>query len=185
MTMTTHNFRLVLEGVDLTDDAVLDALFNAGCEDATFGAVAGVPYAEFDRAAEDFVRAVFSAIAAVEAAPGIRVIRVEPDELVGVSEIAERVDRSRESVRLLSEGKRGRGDFPAPALLLHGRQPLWHWADVAKWFNAAGQLDVEALDRAEFLAAVNGALEVRRHMPQVPADAARAVSARLLDLPHG
>lgn len=58
--------------------------------------------------------------------------RVEPDDLVTMSEIAERRGRSRESVRVLVAGRRGRGDFPAPVSHLRSRSRLWRWPEVAE-----------------------------------------------------
>lgn len=60
--MTEWTFRLTLAGLDLTDEQ-LNALFEAGCDDATFslerdGSVLGL----FDREAETQEDAVLSAI---------------------------------------------------------------------------------------------------------------------------
>jgi hypothetical protein len=75
--VTLFNFTITVEGADiLTDDAV-DALYKAGCDDATFGVSDGVQTGEFDREAVDFAEAVASAIKAVEAAvPGALVVDV-------------------------------------------------------------------------------------------------------------
>ncbi|MDP9476551.1 MAG: hypothetical protein M3R38_12860 [Actinomycetota bacterium] len=66
--MFEYSFTLVIEG-DV--EPHLDELFEAGCEDATFGSVDGVHYADFDREAETLSRAVSSAIADVESVPGL------------------------------------------------------------------------------------------------------------------
>jgi hypothetical protein len=42
-------FRLDLVGLDIDDDAGLDALYEAGCDDATFATDAGGVYAVFHR----------------------------------------------------------------------------------------------------------------------------------------
>jgi predicted DNA-binding transcriptional regulator AlpA len=89
---------------------------------------------------------------------GVRVRRVEPDDLVTLSEIAERMGRTRESVRLLAAGERGAGDFPPPVSHLRSRFRLWRWSDVAAW---AGVVSDEERDRARFVALVNAALELR------------------------
>jgi len=80
--MTTFSFTLVIEGPDILADHALDALFEAGCDDATFSTSDGVQMGEFDREASDFADAVGSAIKAVESAlPGARVVAVhrEPE----------------------------------------------------------------------------------------------------------
>lgn len=62
------------------NDEAMAALFEAGCNDATFGVSGGVQTAAFDRVAADFADAVGGAIAGVETAiPGARVSRVERD----------------------------------------------------------------------------------------------------------
>src|ERR1700729_634605 len=95
-------FTLLMTGPDATE--YVDALFNAGCDDATFGRRDDVSFAEFDREAPTLRAAVLSAIADVEGAvPGLQVYRVEPEEYVTASEIAKRTGRSRESVSQLFE----------------------------------------------------------------------------------
>lgn len=77
--VTEHNFTLMLAGYDDTLD---NELFEAGCDDATFGVSDGVAYADFDREAGTLVEAVLSAIADIESVQGIRVTRVEPEDWV-------------------------------------------------------------------------------------------------------
>ena len=101
-----------------------------------------------------------------EADIGARVIRVEPDELVTASEIAERTGRTRESIRLLAAGKRGQGGFPPPLRGMKSRIRLWRWAEVALWLaEREGDLTDPLVDEAHTIAAINGALELRRHAP--------------------
>lgn len=156
-----YNFTLVIEG-DVDDH--LDELFEIGCDDATFGSVDGVQYAEFDRSARSLGQAVASAITAIESLPGLRVLRVEPDDLVTAAEIAERLGRSRESVRLLISGERGRGDFPAPVSHMRSRNRLWRWSDVTAWQGVKGT----ELSSVRLIAALNAALELRNRMPELP-----------------
>lgn len=158
--MAVHEFTLVLQG-DLTDDA-LDSLFEAGCDDATFGEVDGVPYGDFNREAKTFAQAIISAIRAVETVPGLRVRHVEPDDLVTLAEIGERLKVSREYARLLAKGERGEGGFPAAVSHLRARSRLWRWSDVAEW---AGLADEDEIDRARVVAAINAVLEARRLEP--------------------
>lgn len=166
--MNTYDFMLILEGADITDLAHVNALYEAGCDDALFGTTAGVQYGHFSREAPSVSDAIFSAIEQVEnAVPGLQVVRVEPDELVTAAEIGKRTGRSRESIRLLSQGKRGAGDFPFPAMLLSNKQPLWRWSDVAAWFEKSGAVTPETVRESHFLAALNGALELRHAMPHL------------------
>jgi hypothetical protein len=59
-------------------------------------------------------RMQLAAVDQVESIQGLRVMRVEPDDIVTMAEIADRSDRTRESVRLLIAGQRGPGGFPRP-----------------------------------------------------------------------
>jgi hypothetical protein len=160
----THEFTLVIEGADPLNPANLNAWFEAGAGDATFGQVDGVGYADFSRASDSAPDAILSAISDLErAVHGARVIRVEPDEFVTASEIATRLDRTRESVRLLIAGERGPGGFPAPISHLKARGRIWRWAEVARWAQEWLDDDVEIdTHSAIFVAALNDALDLRR-----------------------
>lgn len=169
--MITHEFTLIVEGTDLQDDSTMDALFDAGCDDATVGRVAGVQYLDFDREAESFADAVFGATEAIErAVPGARVVHLEPDDLVSMSEIAHRTGRTRESVRLLISGDRGPGNFPAPATHFRKRQRMWRWQGVAGWFaQALGEPQTLGdPGTAQFVTAFNAGLSWRQVDQQLP-----------------
>lgn len=78
------------------------------------------------------------------------------DELVDLTEIAERVERSRETVRLWALGKRGRGDFPLPSGALPGSVKIWEWEAVNTWLLlhhpslADDVVHLSRVDRARF-----------------------------------
>jgi hypothetical protein len=167
--MRTHEFTLLVEGADLQSDPAQDALFEAGCDDATIGVTAGVQHLHFDREARSLAEALVSAITAVEqAVPGVRVVRVAPDEYVTLAEIAKRIGRTRESVRLLATGDRGPGDFPPPAARAEQRNKLWRWAEVARWFTSRLDETVPGAPDAA-LSAVNGLLQARAALLQLDA----------------
>ncbi len=136
--MKTYDFTLVFEMTEpgLTEEA-LESLCAAGVDDALIGESAGVLYADFSRSADDILEAVVSGIEDVESAGvGARVVRVEPDDLVSIADIARRTGRTDESVRLLIRGERGPGAFPAPATRVGGgRSRVWRWADVEEWLG--------------------------------------------------
>jgi hypothetical protein len=78
--MSVFSFTMTIEGADLLTDEAQDALFEAGCGDATFGTSKGVQLAEFDRDARDFADVVASAIKAIEGAVnGAHVVSVIRD----------------------------------------------------------------------------------------------------------
>jgi hypothetical protein len=152
-----HRFTLVLIGDDLaTSSGAISEMY----EDAKVGTVSGTYFAEFERLWPTFRGALSSAISDVESIETIRVRRVEPDDLLTAAEIADRLGRSRESVRLLASGARGDGQFPPPASHLRVRQRLWRWTDITDW---SGGVDSEESERAHYVAAVNAALEYRHH----------------------
>lgn len=162
--MSEHQFTLVLQG-DLESDKTIDALYETGCDDATFGTVDRVGYADFTREAPSFGEAVRSAIADVESVPGLKALRIEPDDLVTMAEIAERMGRSRESVRLLIQGSRGPGGFPAPVSHLRAKSRLWRWSEVSVWAEElTGAVDSHA---AAVIAAINATLALRINVTQL------------------
>lgn len=163
----TYSFTFVLDGPDVTDEEVFDALVEAGCDDALFGARDAVQYGDFDREAPTLASAVSSAFSEVESVPGMRVLRVEPDDLVTAAVIAERTGRSRESVRLLITGKRGPGGFPAPVAWIDAKSKVWQWSEVAEWFRDRLGEDVAGSEGASFIAALNAALELRSRAPRL------------------
>ena len=66
---SVHHFEIETEGTDLLGWEMIDALYEAGCSDATIrhGSV------EFDREAPTLVEAVESAINDIETVPGVTV----------------------------------------------------------------------------------------------------------------
>jgi predicted DNA-binding transcriptional regulator AlpA len=153
--METYSFTLVIAGDAGTDERI-NELFEAGCDDATFSHSPTISYGDFDREDDTLLDAVLSAIGAVESVEGLRVRRVETDDLVTAPEIAGRLGRTRQSVYQLVNGERGAGDFPAPLSSARGRGKVWDWSEVAVW---AG-VDFDRA-RAATMAAVNAALALR------------------------
>ena len=162
--MKSHHFTLVVDGLDLQSDAVFDALFEAGCDDALVGRSDGIQYMDFDREAESTVTAILSAIADVESVPGVEVIRLAGDGLVSMADIAVRTGRTRESVRLLVANERGPGRFPAPVTDRRTRFRFWRWSEVRDWFNTNYGAQIQGEDRGydEVVATINAGLELRR-----------------------
>ena len=74
--MTIHHFTLIVDGPDLQDDALIDALFEAGCDDAAIGRVDGIQSVDFDCEAASLDRAILSAVADLERIEGVEVVRI-------------------------------------------------------------------------------------------------------------
>ena len=87
MTGTAYGFTLEIRGLDVFDDEVIDALYEAGCDDALIGQFMGVDRLDFSREARSYCEAVRTAIEDVQSVPGASVTRVLPgeDPTVGVA----------------------------------------------------------------------------------------------------
>jgi hypothetical protein len=88
MTMRRHEFTLFLSGLAKITDEAANALFEAGCDDASPASCDGVVWMTFHREADSLDAAVRSAMADVQKA-GFQVERLEIergafDELVAV-----------------------------------------------------------------------------------------------------
>ena len=160
--MTTYQFTLIVEGPDLQAGHLVDALYEAGCDDALVGSADGVQYLDFDREASSMEEAILSAVADVERLDGVQVARIADAGLMSMADIAARTGRTRESVRLLIAGERGPGGFPSPVTDPRSRYRLWRWSEVERWFMSyVGDQPVHADDHV--VAAINAGFELRRH----------------------
>jgi len=135
----------------------------------------GTTVVSFDRYAPSLVDAIVSAVRDVESV-GLVPVRVRDDEdLVTLGEIADRVGRSREAVRLWSLGRTGPGGFPPP---VYGglSTAFYRWSQVAPWIR--DRMGLAVTDPEPILAAVNLALQLRVLAPRVSRmDAVRALLA--------
>ncbi len=154
-------FRVIVAVPDEEYDLVEKRLIEAGVDDGFLGAEDGVVFVDFARDADTLTAAMLSAIRDLRAC-GFATKRVDVDDMVTAAEIARRCGRTRESIRLLIEGKRGPGGFPAP-MSKHLRSRRWRWSEVAPWLESIGVLESWNAHEAEAIAAINGALELVRN----------------------
>lgn len=90
-----HEFTLVLEDVDTQTPGLEDTLFAAGCDDMLINFRNGKVYLDFAREDLSLESAVLSAIQAVEGCGlGIKVIRILPDDLVTMFNIAKSLKKA-------------------------------------------------------------------------------------------
>jgi len=155
--MKTFDFTVVASGLDPSADDFEDRFFAAGCDDATISFQKGAIILEFARAADSFADGVRSALLDVLKA-GAKPVRVEPDYLVSLSDIAERAGVSKAAVSLYAKGERGK-DFPAPIARVTTESPLWDWVEVADWMHRHEKLPLEAFAEAKVVRAANLAVE--------------------------
>lgn len=115
---------------NITDiDALVDELYQAGCDDALIGI--GMPgYIAFDfiREANNAKEAIQSAQAEILACiPKAELVEISPD-YVGLTDIAELVGVTRQQMRKIYETA---NSFPAP--VHSGKAAVWRLAEVLEW----------------------------------------------------
>ena len=126
---TQYEFTLV---VDRDPTEVAEQLFEVGHGDYVPEGP-NPPLVHVLQEAATLPAAIVSAVHAIESV-GLAAVGLKSDDLVSVKEIAARLSRTYESVRLLASGQRGPGGFPAP--LSDSQWALYSWAETADWFAA-------------------------------------------------
>jgi len=110
----------------------LDALYEAGCDDATVGVgKRGFIALDFSREAPSAEMAVRSALDAVmRAIPGAEAVEIGPD-LVNLTDVADVLGYTRQNVQKYAVSE-ARAPFPSP---VHTGPNLYHLAEVLAWFE--------------------------------------------------
>lgn len=144
-------------------DTVADILFEAGCDDATPSFQNGVFVIDFDRRARNLIQAIASAIKDVRAA-GLRVLRVEPDEIVSASEVARRLGVSRQAV---SKWFREYDGAPAPVLNASTDTPMYEWTAILKWLRRyrRERISVDRIIAGDIVKLFNNSLKPSQRRP--------------------
>ena len=146
--MNKYEFILTFSLPDVQDDPerYLDALYEAGCDDALIGTgQVGSIALEFVREAESAAAAVNSAIANVkDVIPGAELIEVKPD-LVGLTDVAEILKCSRQNIRKYMIGY---ADFPKPVYT--GTASLWHLWELTGFSKFDFPRTIAELSRTTF-----------------------------------
>jgi hypothetical protein len=161
--MSTYEFvlRFRLPDPHADPEQHLDALADAGCEDATAGV--GQPgriALDFARESGSALEAVVSAVHAVRAAiPGVELVEASPD-LVGLTDVAALFGCSRQNMRKLMTSH----PDTFPPAVHEGAAALWHLRQVLEWFGRTQkrQLDAAVVDVAEATMMLNIANATQR-----------------------
>lgn len=138
----------------------IDALAEAGCDDATIGVgQRGRIALDFAREADSALAAVASAMHAVRRAiPGAELVEASPD-LVGLTDVAELVGCTRQNIRKLMISHAA----TFPVAVHEGAQSLWHLRPVLAWFFETQKrpIDRALIEVSEVTMQVNIAKEAR------------------------
>lgn len=153
------DFALTLSGITELSDEQVNALFEAGCDDATPSVTYGRVWLEFSRVAPSYKEAVLSAVRDVRGAGiGADVWQIDECNLVTQAEIARRIKKSPQYVHQLMTGKRGPSGFPPPCCHLSENTLLWQWCAVSCWLSENNLVKPEVSEEAEITFAINRVL---------------------------
>jgi hypothetical protein len=152
------SFGLIVAGVDFSDDDVVNRLYDAGVDDASFAFRSGSSLALFDREAESFAAAMLSAVVDIERTlPDARVCGIQSDDLLTPTGVAELSGRTRQSVHQHIRGQRGAG-FPPPVAWADCDRALWLRSDVSNWISHSDAPH----DQASWAGVAGGAFHLAR-----------------------
>ncbi|MFC3122943.1 hypothetical protein [Agaribacter flavus] len=157
--MRTFEFTLNyhLREVSLSMDDIDDRLFESGCDDALVAhSGTGLISLDFTRRAQNAWRAVFSAMHSIERAlPAASLVEVKPD-YVGVSDIADYFNVSRQYVqKLIVSGK-----LDYPPITNVGNTSVYHLFPVLDALKATISSSIS--DELEELAAIAMKVNIKR-----------------------
>lgn len=165
--MTEFQFQLFCRDVENTDDLFLERLFEAGCGDATVFFKDGYACLDFARQADSAEQAIVSAIKDFErASVGGAVVRVEPEDLASLAEIAKRVGVTRASLQKYARGVSKVGqDFPRPAQNISSpRRELFSTFEIMRWMQIKQRTEIpdDSIELFRAIANANHALAIAK-----------------------
>jgi len=164
-----YDFTLVIDGVTDLTSQIEDALFDAGCDDATFSVQYGRLCADFSRRAKSLEDAILSAMRDIDKAKvNAVVVRVDECDLVTQADIARRINRTRQQVCQFIQGSRGPGHFPPPDCHLSEGKPLWRWCAVSYWLAQNNIIRPEEQWNAQVVSTINNLLELSQQCKDNP-----------------
>jgi len=168
------DFTLGLNLSEISEQEV-DALYEAGCSDATPSVQFGRVWMDFSRVAKSYKDAVFSAIRDIRKAKiGADVTRIDECNLVTQAEIARKIGKSPQYIHQLMTGSRGPGGFPPPSCHLGESAFVWEWCEVSHWLVENNIVKREAVEDSRVAYLINEVLALRQlHHCEPDTDAVR------------
>jgi hypothetical protein len=136
----TLRFTIADAGMDT--DALIEKLYEAGCDDALIGS--GQPgrlALQFTREASSAEQAMQSAIQNVQSAAPLAMLAEAGPDYAGLSDIADLLGCSRQNMRKLMLSHASHTPVPVH----EGSTAIWHLADVLVWLRETKQRDVDPL----------------------------------------
>lgn len=172
-----YEFTFVVDGVSVDDEDAVRALRER--LDALLARAAGQDLITIAYPGGDAVDAALRAAGAItHVVPKARALRLDPG-LVGISDIAELTERTRQNVTQWINGKRqGRRPFPAP-IGTAGQSLVWLWTDVNTWLrdldlddgmNYPAPAEITTIDR---LLRQQTTVHLTVHHPEPPTESVR------------
>lgn len=133
--------KFALADQEVDPSGYLDALFEAGCDDATVGVgKRGSIALDFSREASSAEEAVRSAILDVQKAiPDAELTEIKPD-LVNLADVADIIGCSRQNIRKYASGQMRTVKVHFPEPVLSGSTDFWHLYEVLSWLNSNTEL---------------------------------------------
>jgi hypothetical protein len=143
----------------------VEILYTSGCDDALVGiGKQGNISLNFIRSAESAYIAISSAILNVkQAIPQANLIEATPD-LVGLTDVAKIIGRTRQNMRNLILDN----DRQSPVPVYEGTPSLWHLAEILTWLQSEKKyaIDAELLEIAKINMEINTACCWQRLTPE-------------------
>src|SRR5260370_34957664 len=122
--MTGYEFTLKLNRE--VKEAEIEALYEAGCDDAGIETGPLGTLIQFDRKANSLAEAIATAVRDIEKVEGLRATGAACDNMVTLADIAARAGVSHEAARLWASAHPGPGTFAPPAFVTPGAGEVWH-----------------------------------------------------------
>lgn len=159
--MTKYKFELVFRLEEDEDpEQYLDAVFEAGCDDATPGiGQKGYIALDFTRESKDAVSAIITAIEdCKKAIPHAKLESAGP-YLFNLTELAFEFSFTKQYMQKIA---RGSASYPSP--LISGKTSYWKVDEVAQWLKDQGIKDIDehVIETLKAIRSLNLALERSR-----------------------